>query len=1098
MRAGLNTIQQTLTPEAASVLNHSIAEATRRNHGQTTPLHVAATLLSSPTGYLRQACIKSHPNSSHPLQCRALELCFSVALERLPTAQNLSPGHDPPISNALMAALKRAQAHQRRGCPEQQQQPLLAVKVELEQLIISILDDPSVSRVMREASFSSPAVKATIEQSLSITSSSATAACGGGAGVGGGVSNSGSFGFGFRTNTSLVPGPLTGPGTNRSMYVNPRLQQGGGPSGPQFGQQRNEEVKRVVDILLKNKKRNPVLVGESEPEMVVKELLKRIENKEIGDGLLKDVHVIHLEKEFLDKSQMSTKITELGGVIESKIGNSDCGGVILNLGDLKWLVEQPVSFSGTGGGGQPQQQIVSEAGRAAVAEMGKVLGKFEERSCGRVWLIGTATCETYLRCQVYHPSMENDWDLQAVPIAPRAPLPGMFPRLGSNGILGISGESLSSLKGFPTITPVPLRRFAENLDPVRKTSCCPQCMQNYEQELSKVSKESERSSSELKSEATQPTLPQWLKDAKSQEDDNKTSDQTATKDHELMLNQKTVELQKKWYDTCLRLHPGYHQHNIGSERIMQQPLSTTSLYNPSLLARQPFQPKLGLNRILGETPLLNPKLNSKIGGIPQLNMKTGGTPQLNSVAGETTRLPSQSPGQAASPPGSPVRTDLVLGQSKSKENTPERAKEDRTEDFLGRVASEPQTKLTESQAIKLLSSLDADSFKRLLKGLLEKVWWQREAASAVATTVTQCKLGSGRQRGNSSKGDIWLLFTGPDRVGKKKMASALSDLVCGTNPIMVPLGSRRDDGESNVNFRGKTALDRIVEAVRRNPFSVIMLDDIDEADVLVRGSIKRAMDRGRLSDSHGREISLGNVIFILTANWLPDNMKFLSSGASLDNTNLAGLVSGGWQLRLSLCEKTAKRRASWLPCEARPAKPRKDTGSGLSFDLNEAADDAEEDKADGSRNSSDLTIDHEDEHVFNNRQLTPAATSGSSELIKSVDDSIIFKPVDLASLRSEISKSITKKFSTIIGQESSFEIQDDALDKIAGGLWLSRGSLEEWTEKALVPSIRQLKLHLRTVGEGSTIIRLEPDSDSGSRSDEEWLPSSVRVVVDGL
>lgn len=158
-------------PEAASVLNHSIAEAGRRNHGQTTPLHVAATLLASPSGYLRQACIRSHPNSSHPLQCRALELCFSVALERLPSANNMSPGDEPPISNALMAALKRAQAHQRRGCPEQQQQPLLAVKVELEQLIISILDDPSVSRVMREASFSSPAVKATIEQSLSSTTS---------------------------------------------------------------------------------------------------------------------------------------------------------------------------------------------------------------------------------------------------------------------------------------------------------------------------------------------------------------------------------------------------------------------------------------------------------------------------------------------------------------------------------------------------------------------------------------------------------------------------------------------------------------------------------------------------------------------------------------------------------------------------------------------------------------------------------------------------------------------------------------------------------------------------------------------------------------
>lgn len=409
MRAGLSTIQQTLTPEAASVLNHSIAEAGRRNHGQTTPLHVAATLLASPSGFLRQACIKSHPNSSHPLQCRALELCFSVALERLPTAQNMSPGMEPPISNALMAALKRAQAHQRRGCPEQQQQPLLAVKVELEQLIISILDDPSVSRVMREASFSSPAVKATIEQSLNSSAAASAAAA---------AANSSPIGLGFR------PTAVTAP--SRNLYLNPRLQQQG--SAAQSGQQRGEEVKKVVDILSRTKKKNPVLVGDSEPEAVMKELLRRIQNKELGEGPLHSVQVVSLEKDLCtDRAQILGKVKDLGALVETRIANSNGGGVVLDLGDLKWLVEQPVGFGGTPGSGTV---VVSEAGRAAVAELGKLLVRFGEGGAGtgRLWLIGTATCETYLRCQVYHPSMENDWDLQAVPITARAPLPGLFPR----------------------------------------------------------------------------------------------------------------------------------------------------------------------------------------------------------------------------------------------------------------------------------------------------------------------------------------------------------------------------------------------------------------------------------------------------------------------------------------------------------------------------------------------------------------------------------------------------------------------------------------------------------------------------------------------
>lgn len=421
MRAGLSTIQQTLTPEAASVLNHSIAEAGRRNHGQTTPLHVAATLLSSPSGFLRQACIKSHPNSSHPLQCRALELCFSVALERLPTAQNGggAGAAEPPISNALMAALKRAQAHQRRGCPEQQQQPLLAVKVELEQLIISILDDPSVSRVMREASFSSPAVKATIEQSLTSTSAAAAASATSLASTGNNPHST--VPLGFRPGAA-VPG--------RNLYLNPRLQQQSQQGGAALpGQMRAEEVKRVIDILMRTRKRNPVLVGDSEPEAVVREILRRIEGKELGE-LMRNVEVVHLEKEVgLDRTKTVERVKELAGLVEARIGKSSGGGgVVLNLGDLKWLVEQPVSLGGAAAG--QQQQVVSEAGRAAVAEVGKLLAIFGDGGSGggRLWLIGTATCETYLRCQVYHPSMENDWDLQAVPIAARAPVSGLFTR----------------------------------------------------------------------------------------------------------------------------------------------------------------------------------------------------------------------------------------------------------------------------------------------------------------------------------------------------------------------------------------------------------------------------------------------------------------------------------------------------------------------------------------------------------------------------------------------------------------------------------------------------------------------------------------------
>ena len=174
MRAGICTIQlQALSIEAETTVKQAVGLARRRGHSHVTPLHVATAMLASSSGVLRRACLHCH---SHPLQCKALELCFNVALNRLPTSTPnplFGPQYpNPCLSNALVAAFKRAQAHQRRGSIEnqqqQQQQPILALKIELEQLVISILDDPSVSRVMREAGFSSTQVKNMVEKAVSL------------------------------------------------------------------------------------------------------------------------------------------------------------------------------------------------------------------------------------------------------------------------------------------------------------------------------------------------------------------------------------------------------------------------------------------------------------------------------------------------------------------------------------------------------------------------------------------------------------------------------------------------------------------------------------------------------------------------------------------------------------------------------------------------------------------------------------------------------------------------------------------------------------------------------------------------------------------
>ncbi|XP_024960520.1 protein SUPPRESSOR OF MAX2 1-like [Cynara cardunculus var. scolymus] len=966
MRAGLSTILQTLTPDAASVLNHSIAEAGRRNHNQTTPLHVAATLLAAPTGFLRQACIRSHPNSSHPLQCRALELCFSVALERLPSATSSPAVTEPPVSNALMAALKRAQAHQRRGCPEQQQQPLLAVKVELEQLIISILDDPSVSRVMREASFSSPAVKATIEQSINNNNIS-----------GGSHLNQSSLGIGFRPSpspTTPVPIPI-----NRNLYLNPRLQGGNhqrndetavSSSSPMnlylnprlqqgnLSLNQSDDAKRVIEIMTKSRKRNPILVGEFEPESIKKDILRRIQT---GDLEFKNAEVISIEKEFEslpDKSQIPAKIKEL---LESRIGGSDDDrrSIIIDLADLKWLIEQPPTAA------------VSDIGRESVAEMSKLLAKFTAEN-SKVWLIGTATCETYLRCQVYHPSMENDWDLQAVPISSRSPLSGRF---GTNGILGSSVDSLNSFKNFQTTIYQ------------RHPTCCPKCYHDYEQELAKL-------------DESKSSLPQWLQNAKAQNGESETK---MNRRSSVLNSVNDQELQKKWSDICTRIHPNHNQ-SLSLARMTTGFVPVVPTYKPA-------------NRRVLEAPR------------------------------------------------SPVRTELVLGPKEVVEDSP-------VKDLLGCISSEPRSKIEEFQKGKFVNSADADSFKKLVKGLMKAAWWQPEAASAIATTVTQF----------CSRGSVWLLFAGPDRVGKKKMASVLAEHVCAANPITVCLGSRRDEDETDLGFRGKMVLDRIVEAVRRNPFSVIVLSDIDEADMLVRASIKQAMERGRFTDSYGREISLGSSIFVLTGNWSTNNVD----EHLIDEKRLHSAATGEWRLKLTICEKRSKRRADWLPEEKISTKQQKKAGCGLSLDLNLAVD-SEEDRTD----ASDLTTEQGDENPH-----FVVKTSVPHELVGPSDAAVVFKPVQFGLIRREIEKTIKNTFLTVVEETVSIEVDEGTLDNILSGIWFGRTCLEDWAETVLVPSFHKLTEHLSST-RGNLVVRLESvrDPDQAGHGGDR-LPSQINVIVD--
>lgn len=400
MRTGACAVQQALTSEAASVLKHALGLARRRGHAQVTPLHVAATLLSSARdagSLFRRACLRSHPRhrSSHPLQCRALELCFNVALNRLPTVPPPSSGPlsppNPAFSNALVAALKRAQAHQRRGCIEQQQQqqmpppaaqpeppPLLAVKVELEQLIISILDDPSVSRVMREAGFSSTSVKNSLEEDASSAPSSPVS---------------------LDRHRDVV--------TFASAFCPPPPPVEPAPLLPSASQE--EDLRLLLDVLLgkKNQRRrsNAVVVADSVSygELLVAELMSKVERGEVPEEL-RSAQWVRLQlscgSTLASRAEVEMKVSQLRKKVSSLVpwGGGGGAGVILYAGDLRWAIDEDPAVS------------------HLVAEVGRLLSELRAAGGSKVWLVAVADLQTYMNWKKRQPSLELQWGLQPVSV----------------------------------------------------------------------------------------------------------------------------------------------------------------------------------------------------------------------------------------------------------------------------------------------------------------------------------------------------------------------------------------------------------------------------------------------------------------------------------------------------------------------------------------------------------------------------------------------------------------------------------------------------------------------------------------------------------
>ncbi|XP_023758508.1 protein SMAX1-LIKE 3 isoform X1 [Lactuca sativa] len=382
MRAERYAVQHTLTTKAAMIVKQALGLCRRRGHAHVTPLHVASAMLTSPRGLLRKACLKVN---SHPLQCNALELCFNLALNRLATTQsspiilstNQSP--HPSLSNALVAAFKRALALQRRGSLENQQQSVLALKVEVEQLTISILDDPSVSRVMREAGFSSTQIKNTIEHGVSMELFSQKPIV-----------------YSIQSNQNSKP-------------ITQNFQASSSNGSKLTPSVRIDDVMSVIDTMMHTKRKNVIVIRECLVSAydIVSGVIDKIERgKNIAfPGNLRLVQFVSLPLQslsHLSMKEVEDKITELNYLIRSNVER----GVVLYVGDIKWVSEYWSKYCE-----ERQKTYYYSPMEQMIMELRRLMCGF--RDSGKLWLMGIANSETYVSCKTGHPSLETLWDLVA-------------------------------------------------------------------------------------------------------------------------------------------------------------------------------------------------------------------------------------------------------------------------------------------------------------------------------------------------------------------------------------------------------------------------------------------------------------------------------------------------------------------------------------------------------------------------------------------------------------------------------------------------------------------------------------------------------------
>lgn len=192
--------------------------------------------------------------------------------------------------------------------------------------------------------------------------------------------------------------------------------------------------------------------------------------------------------------------------------------------------------------------------------------------------------------------------------------------------------------------------------------------------------------------------------------------------------------------------------------------------------------------------------------------------------------------------------------------------------------------------LEKITELESDKLLKLEETLEERVVGQKEAVIAVSKAIRRARVGL--KDPNRPIGTF--IFCGPTGVGKTELSNTLAETLFGDRKNLIRIDMSEYMEKHSVarligappGYVGYEEGGQLTEAVRRNPYSVILLDEIEKAHPDVFNILLQVMEDGKLTDSKGRGVNFKNTIIIMTSNLGAHNIKKKSTMGFLNDESL--------------------------------------------------------------------------------------------------------------------------------------------------------------------------------------------------------------------